>query len=1281
MTVQTSVRSAGPFVCTGGETVFSYAFQVLSAADLAVYRMRGGAPEQLVIGIDYAVDGVGAEAGGYVVLNVAALDGDEYVLVGERPHERGTDLQYARALPPLALNREFDSLQIQIVELGRDMSRAVRRSRFDIGEGVTLELPPIEPNKFLGTDDNGNIVFKSGADGTGSGSIPDPLPVTMGGTGGDTAQEARVNIGAITTSDVPGILGSDFAANGATRRAQLGLGDLAELDAVGADQVEPGAIGLVHLQTGIPGYVIGYNDATGVPEARATVDSVRVTALGRHSMGGGGATRQWIVAQSELFAAGDGATRQNGAGADTDSPLRIAFNKPPALPLAKVVSGAGSTYVIDAAGRVFSFGNNNKGQLGHGDTVNRAIATRIEALVSAGVIVADVVPSADTGGTQNYVFFRTTAGKVYACGDNANGQLGVNDTTDRTSPVHVTQIDSAFIVGVAVSGNVNPHSLAWSSGGTMFTAGFNAVGQQGDGTTTQHNIFILSSLSGVAEAVAHASSTTVAYSVCRLTTGALSVTGSNDKGQHGRGDTTNRSAFASVALAASCARVVLRYQTVAALLVDGRVQIWGGNACGQTGNGGSADVLSPQLPAGTFQTSVADVQLAGNDAAMAIWLRTSDGSVWGAGSGTGGGVGTGSEAAVNSTFAELAGISGVVIDMQAVGTPTDFGLSVLYDDGRAGGCGKNANGELGHGTLGATAFGLTDVHLLNRAGPKGDITPQAAAAATAAADAALDAIAARDEVLAAQTEFDARLDVVELGRYDMPPGLGLETGEISGATGAIVGGTAADGNGLVPFGLDTIYDGFGYMTDADGVRQIARIDVDGMRQMTRGPGDKTIEPYTDPDAIAYRRENPLPGTPLRGIVRRNVGTVLATTDFAHVYIVPTYGQSTNLGQTGLTLGGSSPFVINATPPEPELLWTFDTHINPRSNAPFTNVLQNLVPAHEALYGEACGESPSTAFGLGVLEAHDRAHPVIVFGGGLGGSALSLRLPGTQPYANLVAMIQRATDLAQGKWPGCTVSVPVINLQDGESDFNGDAGTYQTQLGTLFNQLDIDIASITGQASPCRKIVGQTLRISGDAPTLRMLRGSNVGVFNYALANPDTLWRQPPFMLRHDDYIGHFPSPEYLRVGSLAVQAYDEWVRAGRRLLLYMVGGVRTGNIVDVTFNDLPTTLEIDPNIKGLGLTLGFAYTDNSSFDLADDSTFVREARLTGPRTARIWLDNAPTGAAKKIAISWADPTALLQPASHRYGPRTPLFTRHHYCCPWTGEPMMIRPAGHAISIV
>lgn len=148
-----------------------------------------------------------------------------------------------------------------------------------------------------------------------------------------------------------------------------------------------------------------------------------------------------------MFVAGDSAIL--GLAVDVGVPRRVTFNVQPAV-ISKVVIGASAIYIIDANGRVYHLGGNGQGQGGHGDTVARSVATRVEWFVGQGVAITDVFPAPMTGGSENYVFFVGGNGKAYVAGANANGQHGMGDATARSTPAEVTALGSN-VAGVVLS--------------------------------------------------------------------------------------------------------------------------------------------------------------------------------------------------------------------------------------------------------------------------------------------------------------------------------------------------------------------------------------------------------------------------------------------------------------------------------------------------------------------------------------------------------------------------------------------------------------------------------------------------------------------------------------------------------------------------------------------------------------------------------------------------------------------------------------------------------------
>jgi alpha-tubulin suppressor-like RCC1 family protein len=715
MGVPANDRISGPFVCTGGETLIPYDFKVLSAADLAVWRQRGGGETRLVLNTDYTVDGVGADAGGNVVLLVAALDEDEYVVEGDRSAARALDLVGERAWKAPALNAEWDSLQIQIAELKTRVRRALMRSRFDLA--ADNEAP--DAIGYLYMDADGNLTIVAAAPGGGGGGVTIPVPIEQGGTGAATEAQALANLGALTPANAV---------------ATLNLKALAFRDTVLTAHIGDKQVTIGKIADGTPGTYLARN-VSGVTTEVGPVTLARVTRLGKGIGFAGGLTRHFATENNELFAVGDGTSRQNGYVASTGLPLRVSFNVSPGA-ISKVVVGAKSTYVIDSNGWCFSFGGNAKGQLGHGDTTNRHVATRIEHFVNNSIPIADVFPAPDGGGGEDYTIFLGTNGKAYYAGGNVYGQGGLGATTsdtsqnvNQTTPVEITALGTG-VTSIACGSNLTPHTLALKSDGSVWGTGCDTVGQLGRGVTVALiSRFVQVVSSGVAEIKACSGNVGggTGYSMLRRTDNSVQVTGLNGVGQLGLGDTTNRSAWTTISglTASSLIMGADAIQGISgAILPDKQVRLWGYNNVGQLGTGNTTNQTSPATPAGAFQGKVVQAVVCGITTVQGVALRTDDHAIWAAGYSTDGNLGTGSTAGTNNTFARAVGVSGTLIDMAGVGAAGTWGLTALRDDGRVLVCGDNSVGQLGlGGGLTADCPTFMEVPALNRASAPGLVGP------------------------------------------------------------------------------------------------------------------------------------------------------------------------------------------------------------------------------------------------------------------------------------------------------------------------------------------------------------------------------------------------------------------------------------------------------------------------------------------------------------------------------------------------------------------------------
>lgn len=121
--------------------------------------------------------------------------------------------------------------------------------------------------------------------------------------------------------------------------------------------------------------------------------------------------------KGQLWTFGSNAYGQLGHG-DTfqkNGPTKIDFNNGGSSEIVAVAAGGKHTLFIDEQGQVWSFGSNAFGQLGHGDSMERHVPTKIKGVEK----VVDV-----TAGT-SHTLILTEQGQILAFGSNFSGQLGL----------------------------------------------------------------------------------------------------------------------------------------------------------------------------------------------------------------------------------------------------------------------------------------------------------------------------------------------------------------------------------------------------------------------------------------------------------------------------------------------------------------------------------------------------------------------------------------------------------------------------------------------------------------------------------------------------------------------------------------------------------------------------------------------------------------------------------------------------------------------------------------
>ena len=126
------------------------------------------------------------------------------------------------------------------------------------------------------------------------------------------------------------------------------------------------------------------------------------------------------------------------------------------------------------SGELWTWGDNRDGQLGQGDTTSDwDTPTQVGSLTDWQNTIM---------GASYFVATVKGDGTLWAWGNNPNGQLGLGDTSDRTSPVQVGSLTDWSEVAAC-----GAFSLAVKTDGTLWAWGRNNVGQLGDGSSTDRS--------------------------------------------------------------------------------------------------------------------------------------------------------------------------------------------------------------------------------------------------------------------------------------------------------------------------------------------------------------------------------------------------------------------------------------------------------------------------------------------------------------------------------------------------------------------------------------------------------------------------------------------------------------------------------------------------------------------------------------------------------------------------------------------------------------------------
>lgn len=406
-------------------------------------------------------------------------------------------------------------------------------------------------------------------------------------------------------------------------------------------------------------------------------------------------TLHYLTQNGQIWGAGsngNGELGNNTATAKFSSPVQVVgnlvFNH---MTACENSAGGGTCFGITDGRIMYSWGQGGNGALGDGTTTSKSSP----AAVAGGLAWTSFAKRAGSVSTDGMSAIRSD-GSGYAWGVNTQGQLGDGTTVAKSSPVAIA---GGLTFAKLSLGSTNGGSLRMfgvTTSGAGYAWGNNADGSLGVGDTTSRSspVLILGGLTF--KEIYSAGSQGEVYGL--TTSGALYAWGKNAFGQLGLGDVASRSSpvlvlggltWAKLSNFANYGGYAQSY--VIGLTTAGIPYAWGGNTYGNLGNGNRTSQSSPTLVLG----SLTAVDVGANVGGQTSRILTIDGIAYGMGHNIGGGIGDGTNGDKSSpvlvagnlrfntrdnltnTVIQVVPGTSYAVNFRGVGTGSTFGITPI----------------------------------------------------------------------------------------------------------------------------------------------------------------------------------------------------------------------------------------------------------------------------------------------------------------------------------------------------------------------------------------------------------------------------------------------------------------------------------------------------------------------------------------------------------------------------------------------------------------------------
>ena len=347
----------------------------------------------------------------------------------------------------------------------------------------------------------------------------------------------------------------------------------------------------------------------------------------------------------------------------------------------QVVCGSYHTFILKNDGSLWACGQNNKGQLGLGDTTNRNIFTKVTTNINNDV--------KQVACGNNHTIILKNDGSVWSCGQNTSGQLGLGDNTDRTTFTQVTTNINNDVKQIACGA---AHTFILKNDGSIYSCGYNNYGQLGVGDTTNRNAFtqVTTNINNDVKQIACGQN----YTFILKNDGSVWSCGYNAYGQLGlgtSGSSNNKSTFTQVTtnINNDVKQISCGSEHAFILKNDGSAWSCGVNSYGQLGLSNTSQKTTFAKITTNINNDVKQIACGNNHTV----ILKNNGSVWCCGYNGYGELGLGiTDYDAHNTFTQVT--TNINNDVEQIDCGNGHTI-ILKNDGSAWSCGRNNYGQLG----------------------------------------------------------------------------------------------------------------------------------------------------------------------------------------------------------------------------------------------------------------------------------------------------------------------------------------------------------------------------------------------------------------------------------------------------------------------------------------------------------------------------------------------------------------------------------------------------------